>query len=89
MRDLPQIGWDGRVADSCVGWIGGIVGGLGGLTGPAPILWSPAAGLGPPHAACRVSDVQFLHAVPDRDRICVIGSGHNSALGHRVERVLR
>jgi uncharacterized protein len=39
LRDLPQIRWGGRVADSCVGWIGGIMGGLGGLTGPAPILW--------------------------------------------------
>ena len=39
LRDLPQIRWGGRVADGCVGWIGGIMGGLGGLTGPAPILW--------------------------------------------------
>ena len=39
LRDLPQIAWGGRVADGCVGWIGGIMGGLGGLTGPAPILW--------------------------------------------------
>jgi uncharacterized membrane protein YfcA len=39
LRDLPQISWGGRVADGCVGWIGGIMGGLGGLTGPAPILW--------------------------------------------------
>jgi hypothetical protein len=39
LRDLPQIEWGGRVADGCIGWIGGIMGGLGGLTGPAPILW--------------------------------------------------
>jgi uncharacterized membrane protein YfcA len=39
LRDLPQIAWGGRVADGCVGWIGGIMSGLGGLTGPAPILW--------------------------------------------------
>jgi uncharacterized membrane protein YfcA len=44
MRDLPQIGWGGRVADGCVGWIGGIMGGLGGLTGPAPILWARLRG---------------------------------------------
>lgn len=39
LRDLPRIAWGGRVADGCVGWIGGLMGGLGGLTGPAPILW--------------------------------------------------
>jgi uncharacterized membrane protein YfcA len=39
LRNLPQIAWGGRVADGCIGWIGGIMGGLGGLTGPAPILW--------------------------------------------------
>jgi uncharacterized protein len=38
-RDLPQIAWGGRLADCCVGWVGGVMGGLGGLTGPAPILW--------------------------------------------------
>jgi len=43
-RDLPQIAWEGRVADGCVGWIGGIMGGLGGLTGPAPILWARLRG---------------------------------------------
>ncbi len=44
VRDLPQIGWGGRIADGCVGWIGGIMGGLGGLTGPAPILWARVRG---------------------------------------------
>jgi hypothetical protein len=40
MRDLPQIRWRGRVADGCIGWIGGIMGGLGGFAGPASILWA-------------------------------------------------
>jgi uncharacterized membrane protein YfcA len=39
LRDVPQIRWGGRLADVCIGWIGGLMGGLGGLTGPAPILW--------------------------------------------------
>ena len=44
LRDLPQIAWGGRLADGCVGWIGGVMGGLGGLTGPAPILWARLRG---------------------------------------------
>jgi uncharacterized protein len=44
MRDPPRMEWGGRIADACVGWIGGIMGGLGGLTGPAPILWARLRG---------------------------------------------
>lgn len=43
-RDLPRVHWGGRLADSGVGWIGGIMSGLGGLSGPAPILWSTLRG---------------------------------------------
>lgn len=43
-RDLPRLHWGGRLADSGVGWIGGIMSGLGGLSGPAPILWSTLRG---------------------------------------------
>jgi uncharacterized protein len=44
LRNLPQVAWGGRVADGCIGWIGGVMGGLGGLTGPAPILWARLRG---------------------------------------------
>ena len=43
-RNLPRIDHGGRVADSAVGLIGGIMGGLGGLTGPAPTLWATLRG---------------------------------------------
>ncbi|KQP51826.1 permease [Methylobacterium sp. Leaf399] len=43
-RDLPRIAWGGRIADSAVGVVGGIMGGLGGLTGPAPTLWATLRG---------------------------------------------
>jgi uncharacterized membrane protein YfcA len=44
LRDLPPTAWGGRIADGCIGWIGGIMSGLGGLTGPAPILWARLRG---------------------------------------------
>ena len=34
----------GRLADGCVGILGGIMGGLAGLTGPAPTLWCTLRG---------------------------------------------
>ncbi|HUN49632.1 MAG TPA: sulfite exporter TauE/SafE family protein [Candidatus Sulfotelmatobacter sp.] len=43
-RDLPRIDHGGRLADSAVGLIGGVMGGLGGLTGPAPTLWATLRG---------------------------------------------
>ena len=36
----------GRVADTAVGFAGGILGGLAGLSGPLPILWASVRGWG-------------------------------------------
>jgi hypothetical protein len=36
----------------------------------------PGAGLGPPHAARRLPNIQSVHAVPDHGRLCVLASGH-------------
>jgi uncharacterized membrane protein YfcA len=39
LRTLPVLTWGGRVADSAVGLLGGIMGGIAGLSGPLPTLW--------------------------------------------------
>src|SRR6185437_2895126 len=36
----------GRIADTAVGFAGGILGGLAGLSGPLPILWASIRGWG-------------------------------------------
>jgi uncharacterized membrane protein YfcA len=36
----------GRVADTAVGFAGGVLGGLAGLSGPVPILWASVRGWG-------------------------------------------
>ncbi|MEA1834948.1 sulfite exporter TauE/SafE family protein [Methylobacterium durans] len=43
-RFRPQIGWGGRIADSVVGFSGGILGGLAGLSGPLPTIWATVRG---------------------------------------------
>ena len=45
-RDLPRITVGGRLADSGIGFVGGVMGGIGGLTGPAPTLWCTLRGWG-------------------------------------------
>jgi uncharacterized membrane protein YfcA len=40
----PRISTGGRLADSGVGLVGGVMGGLGGLNGPAPTLWCSLRG---------------------------------------------
>jgi uncharacterized protein len=41
---VPHVTAGGRLADSGVGLIGGVMGGLGGLNGPAPTLWCSLRG---------------------------------------------
>jgi uncharacterized protein len=36
----------GRLADSAIGFLGGVLGGLAGLSGPIPILWASVRGWG-------------------------------------------
>jgi uncharacterized membrane protein YfcA len=36
----------GRVADTGIGFVGGVLGGLAGLSGPVPILWASVRGWG-------------------------------------------
>jgi uncharacterized protein len=36
----------GRVADTAIGFLGGVLGGLAGLSGPIPILWASVRGWG-------------------------------------------
>lgn len=43
-RFQPRIRWGGRVADSFVGFAGGILGGLAGLSGPLPTVWATLRG---------------------------------------------
>jgi uncharacterized protein len=45
-RRQPHIAWGGRVADSAVGFGGGILGGVAGLSGPLPIVWAALRGWG-------------------------------------------
>lgn len=44
-KQLPRIGFGGRVADAVVGAIGGVMGGLGGFTGAIPTLWCTLRGM--------------------------------------------
>jgi uncharacterized membrane protein YfcA len=43
-RAQPRLLWGGRIADSMVGFGGGILGGLAGLAGPLPIVWATLRG---------------------------------------------
>jgi uncharacterized protein len=42
--NLGPVEFGGRLADGCVGLIGGTMGGLAGLTGPAPTMWCAIRG---------------------------------------------
>jgi uncharacterized membrane protein YfcA len=42
--NVEPIAAGGRLADGCVGLIGGTMGGLAGLTGPAPTMWCTIRG---------------------------------------------
>jgi uncharacterized protein len=41
---LAPVELGGRLADACVGLVGGTMGGLAGLTGPAPTIWCALRG---------------------------------------------
>lgn len=43
-RAQPRLVWGGRLADSAVGFAGGILGGLAGLSGPLPTVWATLRG---------------------------------------------
>ena len=41
---LPRIDFGGRVADSVIGFIGGVLGGIGGYSGVIPTIWTQLRG---------------------------------------------
>jgi uncharacterized membrane protein YfcA len=43
-RAQPRLIWGGRLADSAVGFAGGVMGGLAGLSGPLPTVWATLRG---------------------------------------------
>jgi uncharacterized membrane protein YfcA len=43
-RARMAVRWGGRVADTVIGFGGGILGGLAGLSGPLPIMWATLRG---------------------------------------------
>ena len=45
-RVRTRVAWGGRVADSVVGFAGGVLGGLAGLSGPLPTVWATLRGWG-------------------------------------------
>ena len=45
-RKPMAVTFGGRIADSAIGFAGGILGGLAGLSGPLPILWATVRGWG-------------------------------------------
>ena len=45
-RNPMAFSFGGRVADTVIGFAGGILGGLAGLSGPLPILWASVRGWG-------------------------------------------
>ena len=45
-RVRTRFTWGGRVADSAVGFAGGVLGGLAGLSGPLPTVWATLRGWG-------------------------------------------
>ena len=45
-RSPMAFSFGGRVADTGIGFAGGILGGLAGLSGPIPILWASVRGWG-------------------------------------------
>ena len=63
----------GKIADTAIGFAGGILGGLAGLSGPLPILWASVRGWGKEAAPRHFPDLQLDRA---RDRTGVqIASG--------------
>ena len=45
-RAQPRLAWGGSLANSAVGFGGGILGGLAGLSGPLPTVWATLRGWG-------------------------------------------
>jgi uncharacterized membrane protein YfcA len=45
-RRPMALSFGGRVADTAIGFAGGILGGMAGLSGPIPILWASVRGWG-------------------------------------------
>lgn len=43
-RQLPRIGFGGRIADGIAGTLGGMMGGIGGFSGTVPTLWCTLRG---------------------------------------------
>jgi uncharacterized membrane protein YfcA len=43
-RIRPRVTWGGRMADSAIGFAGGVLGGLAGLSGPLPTAWATLRG---------------------------------------------
>lgn len=39
-----RFSWGGRVADTTIGWIGGVLGGMAAISGPVPTLWTTLRG---------------------------------------------
>ena len=43
-RSQYKSAWGGRIADSAIGFGGGVLGGLAGLSGPLPVIWTAVRG---------------------------------------------
>ena len=39
-----KFAWGGRVADTAIGWVGGVLGGMAAISGPVPTLWTTLRG---------------------------------------------
>ena len=44
LRADLRFSWGGRVADTAIGWIGGVLGGMAAISGPVPTLWTTLRG---------------------------------------------
>lgn len=44
LQNLPVIEWGGKILNSIIGWIGGVLGGFAGLSGFVPAIWCTQRG---------------------------------------------
>jgi uncharacterized membrane protein YfcA len=44
LRPDLKFAWGGRVADTAIGWVGGVLGGMAAISGPVPTLWTTLRG---------------------------------------------